>query len=71
LHEHPDGVGFAPVFDNLAIGKAINIDARHYDRYTPRPDSEPLALVGATLGHLCDDQIAFGDCASIVNWKSG
>jgi hypothetical protein len=49
------------VFDNLAIGKAADIDTSHDNWGTTWPDSEPSALVGSAPRHLCDDQIAFGD----------
>jgi hypothetical protein len=61
LREHPDCVGFTPVFDNLAISKAVDIDAHHDHWRTSRPDSELCALVDSAPGYVCDDQITFGD----------
>ena len=47
LREYSDCVSFTPVFDNLAISKAVDSDADHDRRHTAWPD--------------CDDQITFGN----------
>jgi hypothetical protein len=61
LREHPDCVGFTPVFDNLAISKAVDSDAGHDHWRTARPDSELRALVDSAPGYVCNDQITFDD----------